>query len=80
MSWECRGARSTWLKDEEQFCYHQSPPASLKALRQSCLDISELVKAACKVELEMPLAAIVFRRPCAVPGKVGNICFAGSYL
>ena len=66
MSWECGEARSAWLKDEEQFCYHQSPPASPKALRQSCLVISELVKAACKVELKMPLAVIVFRRPCAM--------------
>lgn len=42
-----------------------------RRLGQSCLVISELVKAACKVELEMRLAVIVFRRPRA--GQVGNI-------
>lgn len=66
MSWECGGARSAWLKDE-QSCYHQSPPASPKALRQSHLVLSELVRAACEAELEMPLVVIVFRRPRVLP-------------
>lgn len=37
------------------------------------LVIPELVKAACKVELEMPLAVVVFKRPCT--SEVGNVCW-----